>query len=103
MTSLVTLFLATFGVAYTLAQMEGPFGLSILFRRLITWCFSILDKICTKGECFFVEFSPECPICCAFWAVWPVALLPGYILEPLAAFGAVTLLWVWLTSGSEEE
>lgn len=85
--ALVLVSLATYALAYSGANLDGPFGLFL-------WVRGRFDP----DERTWVGRGLNCPICQGFWWVWVVLALwwlaPPVVLA-LAAWGAVTVAVVW--------
>jgi hypothetical protein len=81
------------GLAYTLARLDGPFGLATWLKRLI------LNAAWTQG---WLQDGMECVYCWSFWltlaaagVIVGVGDMAWLVQVWLAAYGLAVVLWVW--------
>jgi len=80
----VLAWMITFGIAWTIANADGPFGLYSKFRAKVRKRY---------GEDTWQDSGVNCPICVGFWVAIPVAILmDGGVSMWLSASGFVTVI-----------
>ena len=65
--------LATYGLAYSVARLDGPFGAFMRLRSL------------TDGPSTWLQRGLHCEICLSFWIGIPVALVAVGVIPHAAA------------------
>jgi hypothetical protein len=77
-------WLITFGIAWSIANADGPFNVYLRFRRFV-------EK--RYGEHSWQATGVNCPICVGFWVSIPVAFfMDGGFSMFLSSAGFVTVI-----------
>jgi hypothetical protein len=81
------------GLAYTLAKLDGPFGVATWLKRVM---------LNAAWAPTWLQDGVECIYCWSFWLTLGVAIamvgvgdLAGLVQVWLAAYGLAVVLWVW--------
>lgn len=80
---LLTAAVITFGLAFSVALTEGPFGLFKRFRQ----------KLKSKTDREWIRNGAECPICMSFWIGVPVAFGVGWFFG--SGLFETVILWLF--------
>ena len=89
--------LIVFAIAYTVTQLDGPFGLAKLLRKMICDRCKTDDCECTHNW-EWVREGMTCPICCGFW-ISSLALIWYPATTAYSAWGVVAVIWMWVKKG----
>ena len=86
--------LIVFGLSFTAALTDGPFG---IFSK-------VRDKVALNTQRQWIRKGVQCPICLSCWIGIPVAfLLDGGVIMWASALGFTCVVTSLSPDGSEEE